>query len=258
MPVKRGMPSYRLLLEYDGTGFHGWQVQPQVRTVQGEIERALALLTRQAIRTAAAGRTDRGVHARGQVVSFETDGALDCRRIVAGIQGICGDELKVRRLDAAPPGFHARHDARWRLYRYRVALAASALSRDRAWHPRIPLCLPLLRAAAEPLLGAHDFSAFANASPDDAHPVCAIDRADWECVGEELVFAVRADRFLYKMVRTMVGTLVRAAAPGGGGAATVAEILDGRDRRAAAPPAPAAGLCFMQVGYDPPWPPGAA
>jgi tRNA pseudouridine38-40 synthase len=248
------MPSYRILLEYDGTAFHGWQVQERVRTVQGEIERALRLLTRGPIRTAAAGRTDRGVHAHGQVVSFATEGPIDCRRVKAGIHGICGRELRARRIEEAPPGFHARHDARWRLYRYRLALEPSALTRERAWHPPIAVRLPLLRAAAAPLWGMHDFTAFANASDDNGHPVCMIDRAEWECTGDELHFTVRADRFLYKMVRTIVGTLVREAAPGREGAAAIARILADGDRRAAAPPAPAAGLSLMAVGYDPPWP----
>jgi tRNA pseudouridine38-40 synthase len=251
------MPSYRILLEYDGGAFHGWQVQEDVRTVQGELERALRLLARRPISTAAAGRTDRGVHAFGQVVSFETDARLDCRRMIAGIQGICGRELRARRVEEGPDGFHARHHARWRQYRYRVALEPTALGRDRAWHPACPVRLPLLRAAAGAVLGEHDFSAFANASPDETHPVCRIERADWECIGEELHFTVRSDRFLYKMVRTMVGTLVREAASGGG-ADAVARIIAGRDRRAAAPPAPAAGLCLMAVGYEPSWPPDGA
>jgi tRNA pseudouridine38-40 synthase len=250
------MPSYRIQLEYDGSAFHGWQVQAEVRTVQGEIERALALLARRPISTAAAGRTDRGVHAFGQVVSFETEARLDGRRMIAGIHGICGRELWARRFEEAPPGFHARHHARWRQYRYRLAIQATALARDRAWHPLCSLRLPLLREATAPVLGEHDFSAFANTGPDDAHPVCRIERADWDCVGDELHFTVRSDRFLYKMVRTMVGTIVRETA-GGGGADAVARIIEGRDRRAAAPPAPAAGLCLMAVGYDPPWPASA-
>ena len=152
------MPSYRFLLEYDGTAFHGWQVQTHVRTVQGEVERALGLLTRRRIRTAAAGRTDSGVHARGQVVSFDCEALLDCRRVAAGIEGICGRELKVRRLEEAPSGFHARHDARWRLYRYRILLTPERPHRERCWYVVVisacRSCGRRLRPSSEPAISA--------------------------------------------------------------------------------------------------------
>jgi len=249
------MPRYRLLLEYDGSGFHGWQVQAAVRSVQGEIERALLFLAREPIRTTAAGRTDRGVHARGQVVSFESFAPLDCRRLIEGIQGICGSEVRVRRCEEAPPGFHARHDARWREYHYRICDRPSAIWRTLAWQGRHFPALPALRSATEPLQGAHDFTSFANASPDNSDPNCNVLDARWECWEEGFLFTLRADRFLYKMVRTIVGTLAREARPDGGGPARVKEILAARSRRAAGSPAPAAGLTLHAVGYDPPWPP---
>lgn len=248
------MPVYRLLVDYDGTEFHGWQVQPAVRTVQGDLERALAILAREEVRTVAAGRTDRGVHARGQVASFHLDAAIPCERWVQGLNGICAPDLRVLRLEEAPSGFHARHHARWRLYRYRISLSRSATERTRAWWLRVPATLPRLRTAAAPLLGPHDFSAFANQSPDDPDPRCDVARADWEATAEGFAFSVRADRFLYKMVRTLVGTLVREAGEGGGGAEAVARVLVSRDRRMAAPPAPAWGLSLEAVGYEPPWP----
>jgi len=252
------MPNYRLQLEYDGRGFAGWQVQPNVRTVQGELQRALAILTRQPIRTAAAGRTDGGVHARGQVVSFQLDSILDCRRIAFGIEGIVGDEISVRRLEEAPVGFHARHDARWRLYSYRLAERPVALWRERSWHPpRFPT-LPALRMASAPLLGQHDFTAFANASQDDSVPVCRLMLINWDVWEEGLLLTIQADRFLYRMVRTIVGTLLREALPGGGGAERVEEILRARSRRLAGPSAPTEGLCLEAVGYDPPWPASGA
>ena len=249
------MPTFRVLLEYDGSEFHGWQIQPEVRTVQGEIERALALILRGPLRTVAAGRTDRGVHARGQVVSFVHDREIDSPRVAAGIEGICGSEIRVLRLEEAPAGFHARHSAIWRRYAYRVLLRDSSLERARAFHPPMPVSLARLRETARPLLGEHDMSGFANQGDDNARRVCRVERADWEIAGGGLVFVVRADHFLYKMVRTLVATLLREAAPGGGGAGAVAEILASRDRRRAASPAPACGLYLERVGYDPPWPP---
>lgn len=248
------MPVYRLLVEYDGTAFHGWQAQSAVPTVQGEIERALAILARSDLRTVAAGRTDRGVHARGQVASFRIDEPVPCARWSQGLNGICSPDVRVHRLEEAPPGFHARHHARWRLYQYRISLHRCALDRDRAWSLRRAVTLPRLRDASRPLLGRHDFSAFANQSPDDPDPICHLAMADWSATAEGFLLTVRSDRFLYKMVRTIAATLVREAGTEGGGADAIARILAGRDRRLAAPPAPAGGLTLVAVGYDPPWP----
>jgi tRNA pseudouridine38-40 synthase len=248
------MPRYRLLLEYDGGGFHGWQVQPAVRTVQGELERALALILREPVRTAAAGRTDVGVHATGQVVSFDASRSLDCRRVIEGIHGICGGEIRVHRCEEAPPDFHARHRAIWREYLYRLADGPTAVWRSVAWQvPRVPP-LPLLRVATDPLLGRHDFSAFANASSDNSGPTCRVIEARWECCEGGFLFTIRADRFLYKMVRTIVSTLVRESGSGGGGETGILRILSSGVRRNAAPPAPPQGLVLARVGYDPSWP----
>ncbi len=248
------MPTYRLLLEYDGAAYHGWQVQPELPTVQGALERALSLLTRRIVHTAGAGRTDRGVHAAGQVVSFRVDEPIDCRRVAQGIHGICGRDIRVVRIGEAPEGFHARHDAIWRQYRYRILDRPSALWRSRAYFPRRTASLPALRRASRALLGEHDMSSFANASPDAADPRCRILRAEWECWDAGFVFTIRADHFLYKMVRTLVGTLLREAAVGGDASERISRLVDARSRRLAAPPLPPEGLCLDAVGYDPPWP----
>jgi tRNA pseudouridine38-40 synthase len=249
------MPVYRLQIEYDGTAFRGWQIQPDLVTVQGALNRALTLVTRQQIRTSGAGRTDSGVHARGQVASFRCEEPVDCRRAVAGIHGICGPEIRVLQMGLAPDAFHARHSAIWREYSYRILDRPSALFRDRAWLPGVVPPLPLLREASADLLGRHDFSSFANASADDQDPSCEILRADWDCWEDGIVFTVRADHFLYRMVRTLVRTLLREAGPGGGGRARMVQIRESRSRPLAAPPAPAKGLYLDRVGYDPPWPP---
>jgi len=141
------MPTYRLQVEYDGSAYHGWQVQPDVPTVQGAIEHALKLLARREVRTVGAGRTDRGVHATGQVVSFDLPGRIDCRRLAGGIHGICGPALRVRRCEQAPHAFHARHDSLWRVYSYRILDRPSALWRLRAYLPRTVPPLAELREA---------------------------------------------------------------------------------------------------------------
>lgn len=248
------MPFYRLLLEYDGSAFHGWQTQPNVRTVQGELNRALSILSRESVQTAGAGRTDCGVHARGQVVSFELAGPIEKDRLIAGIHGLCGGDLRVLRLDLAPDRFHARHDALWRAYSYRLLEHPSSLMRKLAWYPPTLPNLASLRQASEPLLGFHNLESFANTSPDNGSNESMILSLDWDCWDEGLIMTIRADRFLYKMVRNIVGTLVREASETGGGRDAVAAVLSARNRKSAAPPAPAEGLCFEAVGYDPPWP----
>ena len=248
------MPVYRLQIEYDGGLFHGWQIQPALKTVQGELDRSLSLVTRQEVRTVGAGRTDQGVHARGQVASFRCESPIDRSRAIRGIHGICGAEIRVHHLEEAAESFHARHSALWREYRYQILDRPSALFRERAWLPRIVPPLRHLREASRAILGPHDFTSFANASDDDVDPQCTILRADWDCWEEGILLTIRADHFLYKMVRTLVGTLVRESHQAGGGAQRIAEILEGKSRRLAAAPAPARGLCLEQVGYDPPWP----
>ncbi|MBM3286081.1 MAG: tRNA pseudouridine synthase A [Candidatus Eisenbacteria bacterium] len=248
------MPVYRLLLEYDGASYFGWQAQPSLPTVQGALDRALSILTREAIRTTGAGRTDRGVHARGQVASFHSTARLDCRRIAAGIRGICGPMIQVRVMEEADPAFHARHDARWRAYSYRLLERPSPLWRHHAHCPPALPGLAELRATSEPLLGRHDFTSFANVSADSADPSCEVLHAAWESWDHGLLFRVRADHFLYKMVRTVVGTLLREALPGGGGSEAMRRIIGARDRRLASAPLPPMGLCLEAVGYEPPWP----
>jgi tRNA pseudouridine38-40 synthase len=160
-------------------------------------------------------------------------------------------------MEEAPEAFHSRHDAIWREYRYRILERPSALLRERAWLPRPVPAIGPLRQATSAIVGRHDFTSFANASPDDVDPCCEILSAEWDCWEEGILLTIRADHFLYKMVRTLVGTLVRESSSDGGGAMRVAAILEGRSRQLAAPPAPAAGLCLERVGYDPPWPPEA-
>jgi tRNA pseudouridine38-40 synthase len=222
--------------------------------VQGEIERALQLILRNPVRTVGAGRTDRGVHARGQVASFKLDQSFDCRRIISGIHGICGGDLRIRLLEPAPESFHARHDARSRTYTYRIIESSSALWRERAWHPPSLPSLPSLRRACRPLLGRHDFISFANYSPEQEGSECLVKSLDWSLWEEGFLFEICADRFLYKMVRNIVATLLREAGQEGGGEEAIASILARRNRREAAAPAPAEGLCLERVEYDPPWP----
>jgi tRNA pseudouridine38-40 synthase len=240
----------RLTVAYDGTDFHGWQRQPGRRTVQGELERAIAAaLGGEPVTVNGAGRTDAGVHARGQVASFLSATALPARAVAA----IAGRELPadVRIVDAreAGSGFHARHSARARRYAYRLLEADDVLLGRFAWWPMKPLDGEALNRAVAPLLGRHDCRAFEAAGSSPVNPECAISLARWERCEGGWRFDVRADHFLYHMVRNLVATALRAAAlpdP----AAHVAEVLASRDRSRAAGTAPARGLCLEEVEYE--------
>jgi len=242
--------SFRLTVAYDGTDFHGWQRQPGQRTVQGELERALgAALGVEGLVVNGAGRTDAGVHARGQVASFRAATTLPAGAVAA----LGGRELPpdLRIVEARETGedFHARHSARSRRYAYRLLEREDVLLGRFAWCPLKPLDGDALNRAAAPLLGRHDCAAFEAAGSSPANPECAITMARWERCEGGWRFDVRADHFLYHMVRNLVGTLLRASAlpdPAG----HVAEVLESRARSRAGATAPARGLCLEAVGYE--------
>jgi tRNA pseudouridine38-40 synthase len=238
----------KLVVEYDGTEFYGWQRQPQVRTVQGEIERVLEQLLQHPVKLTAAGRTDMGVHAQGQVVNFFTTRRLQARRLLLGLNALLPADIRVQEVCEVPHSFDARFSAVARVYRYRIATRPRAIGRQYAWYCRWSLDLELMRQAARLLLGEHDFRSFCRAEVELPHYRCCVTQADWQQSGDELWFDIRANRFLHSMVRTIVGTLVdvgRGKTP----PQKVAEMLQARDRRVAGPCAPAQGLCLMHVIY---------
>lgn len=240
----------RLRLRYDGTDFHGWQIQPDARTVQGELTRALETILGHEVRTAAAGRTDAGVHALGQVASFATTNPIPPAALVRGLNSLLPADMRVDRAGEAPAGFHARHSARTRTYRYHLARRPGPIRRRYAWIvPRAPGARAL-QAATEPLLGRHDFAAFTSGEGRDGDTTCRIDRAEWRETGDRLVLVLTADRFLYRMVRTIVGDLVALARGGRLDAAEMAALLEPGAPRHPSAPAPPNGLFFVRAAYD--------
>jgi tRNA pseudouridine38-40 synthase len=241
----------RLIIEYDGAAFSGWQVQPGRRTVQGEVERALARILGEAVRVRGASRTDAGVHALGQVACFEIDRELDPRKLAAGVSALCRPDAAVVRAEVAPPGFDPRRDARGKRYRYCVLNRAtpSPLLRLTAWHVRAPLELGAMRAAAAVLVGTHDFRGFRAADcerEETVRTVTAIEIAPRE---RQLVeIEVRGTAFLKNMVRIIAGTLV-AAGLGRMTTDDVARVLETGDRTLAGQTAPAHGLTLVEVFY---------
>jgi tRNA pseudouridine38-40 synthase len=238
-------------VEYEGTGFHGWQIQPELRTVQGELEEAAARMTGSRPVVRGASRTDAGVHALGQVAGFLTESEIAAAQFAPGLTALSGPDLAVLDAVEAPPDWSARHAARGKTYRYRVwnRHAPSPLMRRTTWHVRAPLDLAAMRTAAADLIGRHDFAAFRAASCDA--PTTMRDVTDVEVVpiSEGLIeIRFRATAFLQHMVRIMTGTLVEVG-KGRTDPREVALIRESKDRRLAGPTAPARGLCLVAVHY---------
>ena len=199
-----------MTIEYDGTDFYGWQKQPGgVRTVQGEIEAVLARVLQEPVTINGAGRTDRGVHARGQVANFRTESAMSLSRLSNALNGLLSPSIRIRTVDEAPETFHARFSALGREYRYVMTERPTAFGRYAGCCREAPDIDLLNRCSAE-LLGKHDFSAFSRDVRDSRNTVCVVYSAVWGRSAERLVFRISANRFLRAMVRLLVSVLLCA------------------------------------------------
>ena len=238
----------KLVLAYDGTGFHGWARQPGLRTVQGVLEESLARVLREAPVLSVAGRTDAGVHARGQVASFSAD--ADPSRVQRSLNKMHAPEVVVLRAGTVPDGFDARRSATAREYRYRIDSGPwpDPFSARFVWHRPGPLSIGLMRRAAGLLVGEHDFASFCRTPTPPASTVRRLEKLSVSARGNRVEIAARANAFLHQMVRSLVGTLV-AVGEGTIAADTVLSVLEARDRRAAGPVAPPHGLTLERVTY---------
>ena len=242
------MRAIRLVVAYDGTAFHGWQRQPGLRTVQGVLEECVSELLGEAVRLTAAGRTDAGCHARGQVVSFETGSRLPASAIAPALRPRLPAELRVRSSQETWSGFDARRSAVARRYAYRLLDAPDVLMERFAWHPPERLDVDGLVRAVRPLEGEQDCAAFQSTGSTPTRTICRIHRAAWRRWEGGLLLDLVADHFLYHMVRTVVGTaldLMHASDPAG----AMVGVLASRDRGGAGPTAPPHGLCLEEVFY---------
>ena len=240
-----------LVLEYDGTRYVGWQVQPNGPSVQAEVERALGTLHHGPRRVTAAGRTDAGVHARGQVASFPEPAPLPLRAYVQGMNALLPPDVAVRAARLEPDGFDARRSARGKRYSYVIenGRVRSPLTRLYAWQHYLPLDPDAMRAAAAHLVGRHDFAAFQASDCACRHAVRAVRRLEVLGVrGGRIEVAIEATAFVKHMVRNIVGTLVEVGL-GKRPAESMPALLEARDRTRAGPTAPPQGLFLEEVFY---------
>lgn len=254
------MPKVKLTLQYDGTGFAGLELQPGQRTIRAELAKALKTLYKKAIPFITASRTDAGVHALGQVISYQAPFAIPLDRLPTALNGRLPPDIRIVKAEDRPKSFHARYGAKGKEYEYLVYNGPIMPPQLRclAWHVRPKLDLSAMKKAAKYLVGQHDFSSFCAAGSDDKDFVRIIHqfaiRNSSFVIGSGIKvpligLSVRGNGFLYRMVRNLVGTLVEVGL-GRRKPEEVEQILNAHDRRKAGKTAPAHGLCLIQVCYN--------
>ncbi len=242
------MARYRVTLEYDGTEFAGWQVQPGLRTVQGEVIESIGKILGETIKVTGAGRTDAGVHAFGQVADFYIEKEIEPLKFLFSLNAVTPDDIAVKSLQEVEPGFNSRRDAKSRIYTYRIHVGPTAINRNYVWQLSYELDLNMMKEAAKAIIGQHDFSAFAVQKSLKEDNRCEVFDASWSSIGMELMFNIEANRFLHGMVRSLVGTFVEI----GKGKIPVEDmerILNDGDYTSVGAKVPAKGLCLVKVNY---------
>jgi tRNA pseudouridine38-40 synthase len=250
------MRNLKLTLSYDGTDFSGWQVQPGAATVQGTLASAIGRVTGEKVLPQASGRTDAGVHALAQVVTFVTESSVPTENFRKALNDILPPSVRVLRVEEVAAGFHARHSAKAKTYRYRIyrgPICPPFLARY-AWHYPYPLEEVEMASAASLVVGEHDFTSFAAVDPERGRENEFVSNGRqivsscWERVGEEFVYTVRGSGFLHHMVRNLVGTFILVG-KGTLKPDDITRILEAKDRSQAGPTAPANGLYLVNVDY---------
>ena len=256
----------KLTLAYDGADFHGWQVQPELRTVQGTLAECLKRLTGEGVLPQGSGRTDAGVHALGQVATVQLSNPMPERNLVVALNDVLPPSVRVTSVDEVPEGFHARHSAKAKTYRYRIYrgdICPPFLARY-VFHDPYPMNEEALMRGSEHIVGTHDFTSFAASDPDRSARLAEAEESDsrfgkmgnirsihssqWARTNDELIYTVRGDGFLHHMVRNLVGTFLQVG-KGSLKIADVPRILETRKRSAAGPTAAACGLYLVSVEY---------
>jgi tRNA pseudouridine38-40 synthase len=245
------MPTFKLTLEYDGTGYAGWQRQPNQPTIQEAVERAILQVSQATVSVIAAGRTDAGVHALGQVASFHTDRTWASTDWTRALNAVLPEDITVRSTELMPDAFHARHAARGKLYEYRILNRPErpTIERRYVWHVYRPLDETAMQQAASALIGSHDFSSFEGSLTDNEDPRCHLQQLTVIRRDDHLSIEAYADRFLKHMVRAIAGTLVEVGV-GKRPPQSLTDVLNACDRSAAGHTAPSHGLFLIHVAYE--------
>jgi tRNA pseudouridine38-40 synthase len=243
------MRNIKIVIEYDGTDFVGWQRQANGRSVQEEIETILRMLTDEAVTITGAGRTDAGVHARGQTANFKIESSIAVNDLQRALNGLLSDEVIVHSAEEVPENFSARYSARERFYRYFISRTPTAIDRKFCWQLFYPLNVELMNEASSIIRQTKDFQSFCKVNSGVDNYLCNIVEAEWTArSSRELIFSIRSNRFLHGMVRALVGTIVDV------GREHISieafkEIINAKDRRKAGMAAPPQGLFLEEVVY---------
>jgi tRNA pseudouridine38-40 synthase len=245
------MRNIKLTVEYDGTRYHGWQIQPDLKSIQGVLQEHIGAITGERISLVASGRTDAGVHALGQVANFKTESRLPLEAIRGGVNSLMPRDISIRTAEEVEDGFHARFSAKNKIYEYRIlnTPVRSPIQRHFSWHIPRRLAVGRMRKAAEPLVGTHDFSSFRSAHSDNLNPIRTLISLEVRRKRDHFVIIrIRANAFLKQMARNIVGTLVEVGR-GRIEPEKTGEILQARDRTRAGMAAPPQGLFLIEVDY---------
>jgi tRNA pseudouridine38-40 synthase len=244
------VPNIKLMLEYDGSAYHGWQRQANAPTVQGMIEDKIRIITKSKVDLIGAGRTDAGVHAKGQAANFITTARLEPASWQRALNSLLPSDIVILQAKEVSAKFHSRFSARCKVYQYRILNRPlrSVMDRLSVWHITYSLNINTMKQAAKILVGQHNFSAFKSSGGETKTDGCHVKRLTIQRSGDLIVITIEANRFLQYMVRNIIGTLVEVGR-GKIKSQEVKKILRSRDRRFAGPTAPSQGLCLVEVKY---------
>ena len=242
------MPRIKLIIEYDGSAYGGWQKQINSKTIQGELERAIAIVCKEPVLVTGAGRTDSGVHARNQVAHCDVPEKTDLTKLLKSVNGLVNNDIVVKRIENCKADFHARYDAKSRIYKYYISKTPTAVNRNFAWYISYPLNVTLMQKAAQQIERINNFKSFCKAHSSNKTFECQVTKSSFFINNETLVYEIAANRFLYGMVRAIVGTLVQIGS-GKIKPDDLISIAEAKDRSKVKMNAPAKGLILEQVDY---------